>query len=196
MPHKTVLLYFGSFNPIHQGHLIIAEHAVDYSGISELWFVVTPRNPLKKKSSLAPDYDRLHLVHLAIEDNPRFRACDIEFYLPKPSYTIDTLAHLEEKFPNHHFSLLMGSDNVHTLPKWKNYEVLLSRYPIYIYPRPGFALQHLPPIGDYHILPEAPMLHISASLIRKKLSLGLSIRYLVHPAVYDYISSSRLYKSR
>ncbi|HOJ91488.1 MAG TPA: nicotinate (nicotinamide) nucleotide adenylyltransferase [Saprospiraceae bacterium] len=130
-------LFFGSFNPIHNGHLIIAQHLLNYSAIEKLWFIVSPHNPLKEKASLAKDRERLHLVRLAIDENPDMRASDIEFNLPQPSYTIDTMAFLTEKYPQHEFSLIMGGDNLVSLPKWKNYELLISKYPILIYKRPN-----------------------------------------------------------
>lgn len=130
-------LFFGSFNPVHTGHMIIAQHLANQPEIDQVWLVVSPHNPLKSKSSLANDYDRLHLVNLAIEDNPKIRSCKVEFDLPQPSYTIDTLAYLKEKHPQHTFALIMGSDNLLSLPKWKHYELILQNHLIYIYNRPN-----------------------------------------------------------
>ena len=132
-------LYFGSFNPIHVGHLIIANHFQQFTDLDQVWFVVSPQNPLKKKSSLANEYDRLEMVELAIKDYPNLRASNIEFTLPKPSYTIDTLIHLKEKFPEHEFALIMGSDNLDGISKWKNAEILMRDYQFYVYPRPGYS---------------------------------------------------------
>jgi nicotinate-nucleotide adenylyltransferase len=185
-------LFFGSFNPIHIGHTIIANHIVEFSDLHEVWLVVTPHNPLKKKATLANDYDRLHLVNLAIGDNLRLKASDIEFKLPKPSYTIETLAYLSEKYPTKEFVLIMGADNLETFHKWKNYEVILRDYAIYVYNRPNHttaAYEHLPNVRLF----DAPLMEISASFIRESLKKGKSIRYLVHDSVLSYIEKSGLY---
>jgi nicotinate-nucleotide adenylyltransferase len=136
----NVGLYFGSFNPIHVGHLIIANYMVQNTGMNQVWFVVSPQNPLKKSGSLLNEYHRLYLVQVSIEDEPSLKATDIEFRLPKPSYTIDTLTYLGEKFPQHKFSVIMGSDSYQNLQAWKNYEQLIKNYPIFVYHRPGFAV--------------------------------------------------------
>lgn len=186
-------LFFGSFNPVHVGHMIIAEHMASHTDLDEVWMVVTPHNPLKKQSSLAGDYDRLHLVNLAIGENPKIRASNIEFGLPKPSYTVDTLAYLKEKYPDKQFVLIMGGDNLGSLHKWKNYEILLRDYQIYVYKRPEYDL------GEYEdhqnvVFADAPMLNISASYIRKCIVEGSSVRYMLTSEVYDYILSSYLYR--
>ena len=129
-------LYFGTYNPIHVGHLIIANHMAERDDMDQVWLVVTPQNPLKSNSNLLADYHRLALVKIAIDDNFNLRASDVEFNLPKPSYTVDTLAHLREQYPEHQFALIMGEDNLRTFHKWKNYEVILERHQIYVYPRP------------------------------------------------------------
>lgn len=186
-------LFFGSFNPIHIGHLIIANHFVEYGDLDEIWLVVSPHNPHKKKATLANDYDRLNLVNLAIEDNLKLRASNIEFNLPKPSYTIDTLTYLSEKHPNKEFTLLMGGDNLKTLYKWKNYELILQDYSIYVYQRPEYDLgdlQHHEKVTIFN----APLMSISASFIRKSLKEGKSIKYLVTDNVLEYIESSRMYR--
>lgn len=186
-------LFFGSFNPIHTGHLIIANHMATRTDLDQVWLVVSPHNPLKPKATLANDYDRLHMVNLAIEDNPLLRASNIEFGLPKPSYTVDTLAYLTEKYPQHDFSLIMGGDNLRTLHKWKNYDVLLRDYRIWVYQRPNYDLGELathPSIA----LQEAPMMQISASFIRQSLQAGHSIRYLVPDSVRTYLEGSNLYR--
>jgi nicotinate-nucleotide adenylyltransferase len=185
-------LFFGSFNPIQVGHMIIANHFVEYGDLEEIWLVVTPHNPLKKKSTLANDYDRLHLVNLAIGDNLKLRASDIEFSLPKPSYTIDTLTYLSEKHPNKEFVLIMGGDNLATLHKWKNYEIILEDYGIYVYQRPEYDLGKLKDHKNVRVF-QAPLMSISASFIRKSIKAKKSVRYLVHDAVLEYIDSSGIY---
>ena len=186
-------LFFGSFNPVHVGHMIIAVHMLNESTLDQVWFVVSPLNPFKKKKSLAKDSDRLHLVNLAIGDAHNLRASNIEFGLPQPSYTIDTLAYLHEKHPSYSFALIMGGDNLPTLPKWKNYEKLLRDYTIYVYERPRYDLG---PLAKHEniIIAEAPLLDISASYIRHCIKTGKSIRYMVPDAVFDYISGSNMYR--
>jgi len=190
---KRTGLFFGSFNPVHIGHLIIANFMATQTDLEEVWLVVSPQNPLKPKATLANDYDRLHLVHLAVEDNPRLRASNIEFGLPKPSYTIDTLTYLAEKYPKHQFSLIMGSDNLNSLPKWKNYEILLRDYSIRVYQRPGKPAGELAEHPSVQIY-EAPLLQLSATYIRSCLQEGKSIRYLVPEPVFQYLSDNRLYR--
>lgn len=184
-------LYFGSFNPIHHGHLIIASHVAEHCGTDQVWFVVSPQNPLKESRSLLNEYDRLYLVKLAIAEDPRFKASDIEFQLPRPSYTIDTLTYLSEKFPQHRFSVVMGSDSLENIGRWKNQEQLLRNYDLIVYRRPGFEVKH--PASDRIRLTTAPMLDISATFIREELKAGHSIRYLVPGPIYDYIKENRYY---
>ena len=155
--------------------------------------VVSPHNPLKPKSTLANDYDRLHLVRLAIDDNPLLKASDIEFSLPKPSYTIDTLTYLSEKYPGREFVLIMGSDNIATLHKWKNYEMILEKYAIYVYRRPDFVKEDLPDLPNVHYF-DAPLLDISATYIRTCIKDRLSVRYLVPDKVYEYLEGSTMYR--
>ncbi len=186
-------LYFGSFNPIHIGHLIIANHLVNYSELDELWFVISPQNPLKKKGSLLADYHRLEMVKLAIDDNPQFKASDIEFKLLQPSYTIHTLTYLSEKHPDHQFYLIMGADNLTVLDKWRNYEQILEQYHICVYPRPGFDG------GDFRNHPkvqwiDAPLIEISSSFIRQAIHEGKPVRYYLHPAVWKYMDEMNFYK--
>jgi nicotinate-nucleotide adenylyltransferase len=186
-------LFFGSFNPVHVGHMILANHIVEHTSLKEVWMVLSPHNPLKPKTSLAKDHDRLHLLRLAIGENNRLRASDVEFSLPKPSYTIDTLVYLQEKYPQKIFSLIMGADNLSTLDKWKNYEILLERFKIYVYKRPGYDL------GPYADRPtvnliEAPLLDISATFIRECIKNGKSIQYLVPDKVFEYLASSKMYR--
>ncbi len=185
-------LFFGSFNPVHTGHMIIANHVANWSDLDQVWLVVTPQNPFKKSSNLARDYDRLHMVHLAIGDNPMLRPSDIEFLLPKPSYTVDTLAHLKEKHPDHDFTLIMGGDNLGSLHKWKNYEVILENYDILVYSRPTYDPG---PLMDHErvTLMEAPLMEISSSFIRNSLKLKKSIQYLVPEKVWEYLDANPIY---
>jgi nicotinate-nucleotide adenylyltransferase len=186
-------LFFGSFNPIHVGHMILANHFVQHTSMSQVWLVVSPHNPLKPKASLAKDHDRLHLVELAIGDNALLRASNIEFALPKPSYTIDTLAYLAERHPDKKFSLIMGADNLESIEKWKNYEQLLAQNSIYVYHRPGYTLGKYADHPNVHIL-DAPLLDISATFIRSLIQEGKSIQYLVPDAVYKYLDGSSMYR--
>ena len=191
---KRIGLFFGSFNPIHTGHLIIAEYMATRTDLEQVWFVVSPHNPLKLRSTLANDFDRLHMVQMAIDDNPRLKASNIEFSLPKPSYTIDTMVYLHEKYPQHQFSLIMGSDNLGSIDKWKNYELLLERYKIHVYKREGVPIdQTSVPTADI-VIYDVPMLDISSTYIRKSIAEGLSIRYMVPENVYQFLDGSRLYR--
>ena len=187
-------LYFGSFNPIHNGHLIIANFIVQNTDLEQVWFVISPQNPLKKSSTLLNEYHRLYLVQVSIEDEPSLKATDIEFRLPKPSYTIDTLTYLGEKFPSHHFSVIMGSDSFQNLPEWKNYRQLLSNYPIYVYERPGFKPENVYTDAKVTFL-KAPLLEISSTYIRKIISSGKSIRYLVPEKVRVEIEQNGYYRN-
>jgi nicotinate-nucleotide adenylyltransferase len=191
---KRIGLFFGSFNPVHIGHLIIAEYMANRAEMDQVWFVVSPHNPLKLRATLANDFDRLHMVQLAIEDNTRLKASNIEFSLPKPSYTIDTMAYLLEKYPHHEFSLIMGSDNLESLPKWKNYELLLERYTIHVYKRAGSTYDGtIEESGDIRFY-EVPMMDISSTYIRQSIASGHSIRYMVPESVYQFLDGSRLYR--
>ncbi|MGZ5244510.1 MAG: nicotinate (nicotinamide) nucleotide adenylyltransferase [Bacteroidia bacterium] len=180
-------LFFGSFNPIHVGHLIIGSHMVNFTDLKQVWFVVSPHNPLKDKSELLNDFKRLEIVRLAIEDDDQLQACDIEFDLQKPSYTINTLLRLEEKFPDREWVLIMGSDTVNTLPKWKNYEQLISNYEIYIYPRPDFPVDETLLSPKMKLVNDVPLMQISASYIRKSLRERKNVKYLLTPKVYAHI---------
>jgi nicotinate-nucleotide adenylyltransferase len=196
-------LYFGTYNPIHVGHLIIANHMAERDDMDQVWLVVTPQNPLKSNSNLLADYHRLALVKIAIDDNFNLRASDVEFNLPKPSYTVDTLAHLREQYPEHQFALIMGEDNLRTFHKWKNYEVILERHQIYVYPRP-ITLAELnnevaPTKSEIHdhknvIVTDSPMMQISSTIIRNKIQKGQSIQYLVTDAVRQYIDEMNFYR--
>lgn len=178
-------LFFGSFNPVHVGHLILGSYMVEYSDLDRLMYVVSPKSPFKEKTSLLNEYDRLALVQAAIEEDARLEVTDIEFKLPKPSYTIDTLVHLEERYPDREFVLIMGSDTVNSLPKWKNYEELIARNSIYVYPRPEYPLQPIKG-ADIHQY-DAPLMRLSSSFIRDSLKQGHSVRYMVPDAVLQEI---------
>jgi nicotinate-nucleotide adenylyltransferase len=187
-------LYFGSFNPIHHGHLLIASYILDHSNLDQIWFVVSPQNPLKPSNSLLNEYHRLFLVKTAVEGENKLKASDIEFKLPKPSYTADTMAYLQEKYPGYEFSIVMGSDSFQNLPKWKNFDWLLRNYPIYVYKRPGHEnLLSYPEAKQINVL-DAPLLPISATHIRKNVKEGKSIRYLVPDAVKAEIERNNYYK--
>lgn len=185
-------LYFGSFNPVHVAHLIIANHILNETDIEKVWFVVSPQNPFKSETSLLNEYHRLHLVKSAIENDNRIKASDIEFNLPKPSYTVNTLAYLTEKHPEHNFSIIMGSDSFQNLNKWKNYEVIIKNYSIYAYRRPGFEIENTFN-ADLKIV-DAPLLQLSATYIRKCIAEGKSIRYMVPDAVLEEIEKGGYYK--
>jgi len=187
-------LFFGSFNPVHIGHLIIANHILNNTELEKIWMVVSPHNPFKKKSSLANNHDRLHLLNLAIGDNPNIIASDIEFNLPQPSYTIDTLMYLQEKHPKHEFCLIMGGDNLKSFHKWKNYEKILENYQIFVYQRPAYDPGELKDHDSVTIL-EAPLLEISASFVRKCIAENKSIQYLVPESVYLYLDETPIYKN-
>jgi nicotinate-nucleotide adenylyltransferase len=187
-------LYFGSFNPIHHGHLIIANYLLENTDLDQVWFVVSPQNPLKPSGSLLNEYHRLFLVQTAIEGENRLKASEIEFKLPKPSYTVDTLTYLQEKYPSYKFSLIMGSDSFQNLPKWKNYSWLLQHYPIYVYKRPEHEKLPSFPSAKKIMVLDAPLLPISATHIRKNIREGRSIRYLVPDAVREEIERNGYYK--
>ena len=189
-------LYFGSFNPVHNGHLIIANYTLHNSYLDQVWFVVSPQNPLKTSSVLLNEHDRLFLVRLAIEDEPRLKACDVEFKLPKPSYTIDTLIYLEEKYPQHEFSIIMGSDSFKNLYKWKNHEILIKKYPIIVYQRSNHTITEKYPNEHRILILEAPLLEISASLIRQNIETGKSIKYLVPEKVKEEIEKGGYFKQK
>ena len=194
-----VALFFGSFNPIHIGHLIIAQHIVENADVEELWFVVSPQNPFKEKQTLLEDLHRLALVRIAIENSPKMRASDIEFSMPKPSYTIDTLTYLKEKFPKNEFSLVMGEDNLRSLHKWKNYERILENHEVLVYPRAATTeLKDIPEefrtSERIKILENVSMLHISASQIRKLIKSGKSPRFLLSDEVLKYVQEMHFYE--
>ena len=186
-------LYFGSFNPIHHGHLIIANYVLQHSRLNQVWFVVSPQNPMKASGSLLNEYHRFYLVQLAIEGDNYLRAVDIEFKLPKPSYTADTLAYLKEKYPSYQFSLIMGGDSYSNLSKWKNPEYILKNHPIYVYRRLGDTNENNA-IPSHVIYVDAPIIEISSTYIRATVKKGFSVRYLVPDKVCDEIEKSGYYK--
>ena len=186
-------LFFGSFNPIHIGHLIIANHLEQNSDLDQVWFVVSPHNPFKEKSTLANDYDRLHLVNLAIENYPNLKSSNIEFSMPQPSYTIDTLVVLKEKFPEHDFALIMGMDNLKGFHKWKNYEQILENYSIYVYPRTNSKPEKWENHPKFQFI-EAPILEISSTFIRNAIKEQKNVRPLLEDSVWSYLVGSSLYK--
>jgi nicotinate-nucleotide adenylyltransferase len=185
-------LFFGSFNPIHIGHLIIVNHLLNNTDLKKIWFIVSPQNPFKEATSLLNEYHRLHLLKLATEDDPRLKVSDIEFTLPRPSYTSTTLVHLEEKYPGHEFCIIMGSDSFRNLHKWKNYEAITRNYQIYIYNRQGFDVENH--INANITVMDAPLLQISATEIRNLVREKKSIRYLVPDKVLEEIERGGYYK--
>jgi nicotinate-nucleotide adenylyltransferase len=186
-------LYFGTFNPIHIGHCVIAQHMLEYTDLDEVWFVVTPHNPHKKKSSLLSDRQRLHMVQLAIDDHYELRVSDMEFDLPQPSYTATTLAHASEKWPDKEFCLIMGADNLQTFHKWKNYEWILEHHSLYVYPRiesDGGELKSHEKVN----ITEAPIMQIASTDIRNAIKEGKDVSFMVPDTVWEYIESSSIYK--
>ena len=193
---KKIGLFFGSFNPIHIGHLILANYILENSDMDELWFVVSPQNPFKDKKSLLTDHNRLDMVQLAVKNYPKMRASNVEFSLPKPSYTIDTLTYLKEKYPHYSFALIMGEDNLDSLPKWKNAEKLMSDYQIIVYPRTfegekkdSEYLQH-----ENISMVNAPIIELSATEIRNMIKEGKNVRPMLPPEVFEYLDGSSFYK--
>ena len=198
---KKVGLYFGTFNPIHVGHLIISNYMVGYTNLDEVWFVVSPLNPLKKKESLLEDYHRLNLVRIAIVQNSKLKVSNEEFNLPIPSYTINTLTHLKEKYSGHEFNLIMGEDNLRSFKKWKNHEEILKYHYLYVYPRVLTEQEKLDESNVENTVDhpkvircEAPVMKISSSFIRKAISENKDVRYLLTPEVYKYVEEMNFYK--
>ncbi len=186
-------LYFGSFNPVHSGHLIIASHIISNSNLDELWFVVSPQNPFKSQATLLNENHRLHLLKTAVEGEQKLKVSNVEFRLPKPSYTINTLTYLTEKYPNHTFSIIMGSDSFLNLENWKNFQTLINNHLVYVYKRPGFEV--LNKFNANIIILKAPLLEISSTHIRELIRNGKSIRYLVPDSVKEEIYKNNYYKS-
>lgn len=193
---KKIGLFFGSFNPIHIGHLILANYIVEHTDLDELWFVVSPQNPLKSKKSLLHDHDRYDMVEMAIKNYPKMRVSDIEFSMPKPSYTIDSLTYLRERYPEYTFGLIMGEDNLVSLPKWKNYETLIKNHQIIVYPR--VLAQHT----DKEVITQenickinAPIIELSATEIRKMIREKKNVRPMLPPEVFEYIDTKGFYQN-
>ncbi len=186
-------LFFGSFNPIHVGHMALANYILSYTDLEEIWFVVSPHNPLKDKKTLLAQNHRLAMVRIAVEYFPRFKASNIEFKLSQPSYTVNTLAHLKEKYPHKSFSLIMGMDNLQSFDKWKNYEQILKKHTIYVYPRPGLdagKFANHPSV----VITEAPVMEISSSFIRKAISEKKDVRFFMPENVAQYVKEMNFYK--
>lgn len=191
--NKHIGLFFGSFNPVHIGHLVIASQIIENSDLDQIWFIVTPQSPFKKKKTLLDNHHRLAMVKEAIDDDERFLASGIEFDMPQPSYTIHTLALLAEKYPDRCFSLIMGMDNLSTFHKWKNYQEILKNYDLHVYPRPNYSAEAF--YNHQHVyLVEAPLMEISASMIRKGIQKGKNMRYLLPNKVLVYIDEMQFYK--
>jgi nicotinate-nucleotide adenylyltransferase len=200
-------LYFGTFNPIHVGHLVIANYMADFTDLDQVWLIVSPHNPLKEKSTLLTDLHRLALVKIAIDDNPKLRASDIEFSLPKPSYTATTLAYLKDNYPQHNFALIMGEDNLRTLHKWFNHDVILKNHKIYVYPRVLTVQEEAEVTGiNSHVgndfadnanvvfCDDAPVMKVSASFVRNAIRDGKDVRYLLTEPVHKYIEEMNFYR--
>lgn len=186
-------LFFGSFNPIHNGHLTIANYMVEYTDMDQVWFIVSPHSPFKEKKNLLADYHRYELVLLAIGDDPAFRASNIEFKMPKPSYTIDTLVHLSEKHPGKELVLIMGADGLSTFNKWKNHKQIIQYYHRYVYPREGTDPNKLPNMENATLV-DAPVIGISSSFIRKAIREGKDVRYFLPAPVWKYIQEMNFYR--
>lgn len=193
MKRQSVGLFFGSFNPIHTGHLIIANYLLNEAHVDEIWFVVSPQNPLKERKNLLSDHHRLEMVNRAIEDNDKMRSCDVEFKMPIPSYTIDTLKVLFDKYPAKDFSLIMGSDNLLSLHKWKNYQSILQTTRILVYPRPGSEVED-PHLHPSVTLTQAPFIELSSSMVRQFIKEKKSIKYIVPSVVEKYIQEMHFYE--
>lgn len=187
-------LYFGTYNPIHIGHLAIANYMVEFTDIDQLWFVVSPQNPHKVKKNLLDDYQRLEMVHRAVEGDDRLRASNIEFNLPRPSYTVDTLAYLKDQHPGYDFVILIGSDNLENLHKWKNYETIIENYGVIVYPRPGFDRSKVVARKNITIAEDAPLMEISASFIRSAIRQGKDVRHFLPLKTWEYLEEMNFYK--
>lgn len=186
-------LFFGSFNPVHIGHMALANYMASFTDLEQVWLVVSPHNPLKQKASLLDQNQRLHMVNLAIGDHPKLKSSTIEFGLPQPSYTVNTLAHLAEKYPQHTFSLIIGEDNLESFPKWKNFEHILDNHSLYIYPRPGCSeteLHHHPHVK----ITEAPFIDVSSTFIRASLRSGKDMTFFMPFRAWEYLSEMSFYK--
>ena len=185
-------LFFGSFNPMHTGHKVIASYMVEFSDLDKVMFVVSPQNPFKNKISLLDQYQRLMIIRMEIEDNPKLQVTDIEFSMPQPSYTIDTLVRLKEENPNNEYALIMGADNLQRFNKWKNYQQILDCYSIYVFPRPGYQINKS--YKNIYVVNDVPEMAISASFIRKSIKQGRDVSYLMPEKAWQYIDEMNLYK--
>ncbi len=186
-------LYFGTFNPIHNGHLMLANYFVENTDLDQLWFVVSPQNPFKQKNTLLNDYQRLELVNLAIEGYHKFRASNVEFSLPKPSYTVNTLAYLKEKYPNYQFIIIMGEDNLERFTNWKNYQTIIDNYQIYVFERKGCPKSDL--IDNKKIIKiESPLLEVSSTFVRNSIKEGKDVRFFMPEKVAKYVDENNLYR--
>jgi len=185
-------LYFGSFNPMHIGHKVIASYMTEFSNLDKVIFVVSPQNPLKNKPSLLDEYHRLMIIRMEVEDNPKLEVSDIEFNMPQPSYTIDTLVRLKEKHPENDYAVIMGADNLQNFHKWKNYNEILENYSVYVYPRIGFEINH--EHENIHVLEDVPQMDISASFIRKSINEKRDVSYLIPEKAWKYIDEMNFYK--
>jgi nicotinate-nucleotide adenylyltransferase len=187
-------LYFGSFNPIHNGHLIIAKHCINFTDLQQIWIILSPQNPLKNPASLLGEYDRLFLIKKAIEGETNIKVSDVEFKLPKPSYTIDTLQYLEEKYPENTFSIILGSDSLQNISKWKNADILLKRYSLFVYKRKDYQINKN--LSEHITILDAPLIEISSSYIRKLIQMNKSIRYLVPDSICNEIENTNFYRNK
>jgi nicotinate-nucleotide adenylyltransferase len=186
-------LFFGSFNPIHIGHMAIANYMVEFTGMDQLWFVVSPQNPLKEKKTLLGQNQRLYMVNVAVEDFPKFKSSNIEFDLPQPSYTVNTLAHLKEKYPKHTFSLIIGQDNLATFHKWKNHEEILKHHKLFVYPRPNAGKSKFDDHPNVSFT-QAPMMDISSTFIREAIKMKKDVRFFLPEKAWEYVDSMNFYK--
>lgn len=192
---RKIGLFFGSFNPVHIGHLIIGNAMLAHCDLDEVWYVVSPQNPLKERKTLLADQQRLEMVRLAVQDNYHMRACDVEFHLPIPSYTVLTLAHLGDKYRDKQFCLIMGSDNLETFERWRNWEFILEHYQIYVYPRPGHNDCKLASHPNVTMV-DVPQIDISSTYIREQIRLGHDVRYLLPEPVYQYLTEMHFYEKQ
>jgi nicotinate-nucleotide adenylyltransferase len=192
---KQIGLFFGSFNPVHIGHTAVAGYLAEFTNLDEVWMVLSPHNPFKEKASLLKDHHRMALLQIAVEDYWKLKVCDIELKLPQPSYTINTLFKLREKFPHHQFKPIIGSDNLSSFHKWKNYTEILDQFGVVVYPRPGYPLHNELKHPGVTFVENAPQMEISASFIRQAVKLGKNINFLLLPKVYQYIDEMNFYKT-
>ena len=189
-------LFFGTFNPIHIGHLILANYMAEFSDLDEVWFVITPMSPFKQKSSMLDNTHRLAIANVAVEDYPKLKTSDIEFKLPQPNYTVKTLIHIEEKYPEHQFCLIMGEDNLKGFHKWKNYETIIKNYQLYVYPRISDGVVESEFLKHPHVhRVEAPIVQISSTFIRKSIKNKKDIRTMLPANVWNYIDEMNFYKN-